>query len=103
MSGLRAAILSIGDELVFGETLDRNSAWLSERLASLGVATIEHPTVGDELAEIAEAYRSLAARGSLVISTGGLGPTVDDLTPEAMAITFLSAPPSSTPTTSSVV
>ena len=47
MSGLRAAILSIGDELVFGETLDRNSAWLSERLASLGVATIEHRTVGD--------------------------------------------------------
>ena len=92
MSGLRAAILSIGDELVFGETLDRNSAWLSERLASLGVATIEHRTVGDELAEIAEAYRSLAARGSLVISTGGLGPTVDDLTREAMAIAFDGAP-----------
>ena len=92
MSGLRAAILSIGDELVFGETLDRNSAWLSERLASLGVATIEHRTVGDELPEIADAYRSLAARASVVISTGGLGPTVDDLTREAMAIAFDGAP-----------
>ncbi len=92
MSMLRAAILSIGDELVFGQTLDRNSAWLSERLASIGIATIEHRTVGDDLGEIAEAYRSLAARATLVVSTGGLGPTVDDLTREAMAIAFDGSP-----------
>lgn len=92
MNGRQVAILAIGDELVFGQTLDRNSAWLSERLAAIGIATIEHRTVGDDLAEIAEAFRALAARASIVISTGGLGPTGDDLTREAMAIAFDGSP-----------
>lgn len=91
-AGTRAAILSIGDELIHGQTLDRNSAWLSERLASLGVSTIEHRTVADEVSAIAEAFSHLAKRASLVISTGGLGPTRDDLTREAMAIAFEGAP-----------
>ncbi len=90
--GRRAAILSIGDELVQGQTLDRNSAWLSERLISLGVSTIEHRTVADDVAAIAAAFSSLADRASIVISTGGLGPTLDDLTREAMAIAFDGSP-----------
>lgn len=92
MSDVRAAILSIGDELVLGQTLDRNAAWLSERLAAIGIATLEHRTVADDVAAIAEAYSSLAERASLVVSTGGLGPTRDDLTREAMAIAFEGAP-----------
>ncbi|MGA1400722.1 MAG: molybdopterin-binding protein, partial [Phycisphaerales bacterium] len=90
--GRRAAILSIGDELVQGQTLDRNSAWLSERLISLGVSTIEHRTVADDVAAIAAAFSSLAGRASIVISSGGLGPTPDDLTREAMAIAFDGSP-----------
>ncbi|MGA1708661.1 MAG: molybdopterin-binding protein, partial [Phycisphaerales bacterium] len=92
MSDVRAAILSIGDELVLGQTLDRNAAWLSERFAAIGIATLEHRTVADDVAAIAEAYSSLAERASLVVSTGGLGPTRDDLTREAMAIAFDGAP-----------
>ncbi|MGA1467212.1 MAG: molybdopterin-binding protein, partial [Phycisphaerales bacterium] len=88
MSDVRAAILSIGDELVLGQTLDRNAAWLSERLAAIGIATLEHRTVADDVAAIAEAYSSLAERASLVVSTGGLGPTPDDLNTEAIAAAF---------------
>jgi nicotinamide-nucleotide amidase len=79
------AILSIGDELVLGEKLDTNTMWLSALLADLGAPAIEHATVGDDRAQIAATIRRLASRAPLVIVTGGLGPTADDLTREALA------------------
>lgn len=79
------AILSIGDELVLGEKLDTNTMWLSASLADLGAPAIEHATVGDDRAGIASAIRRLAERAPLVIVTGGLGPTADDLTREGLA------------------
>lgn len=81
----RAAVLAIGDELLEGETLDRNSAWISERLAEIGVATGEHRTVGDDSGEIAAALAALRTRHEIVIATGGLGPTLDDCTREGLA------------------
>lgn len=81
----RAAILSIGDELVRGQTLDTNSRLLSARLMDLGIEPVAHETVGDDLAAMVEALRRLAARAPLVIATGGLGPTDDDLTRDALA------------------
>ncbi|TVQ33516.1 MAG: competence/damage-inducible protein A [Phycisphaeraceae bacterium] len=80
-----AAVLSIGDELILGQTLDTNSAWLSGRLTELGVRVVEHATVDDDCEAIAAAIRRLAARSRLVIVTGGLGPTIDDLTRRALA------------------
>lgn len=80
-----AAILSIGDELTLGQTLDTNSKWISEQLIARGVIAVEHVTVPDDLAAAAEAFARLAAKADLVISTGGLGPTADDLTREALA------------------
>lgn len=80
-----AAIISIGDELVLGQSLDTNSRWLSDRLAQLGITTVEHVTVGDDLGRTTEVFRRLAESASLVISTGGLGPTLDDLTRQALA------------------
>ncbi|MDX2147553.1 MAG: CinA family nicotinamide mononucleotide deamidase-related protein [Planctomycetota bacterium] len=80
-----AALLSIGDELTLGQTLDTNSKWLAARLLDLGVTPIEHATVPDELQAHADAYRRLARKADLVISSGGLGPTADDLTRQALA------------------
>ena len=80
-----AAILSIGDELTLGQKLDTNSQWLSRRLMDLGVQPVEHATVDDELDRIAGAITRLCASVDLVIVTGGLGPTSDDLTRAAVA------------------
>lgn len=80
-----AAILSIGDELVRGQTLDTNSRLLSSRLMKLGIEPVEHATVGDDLGAMVDAFQRLARRAPLVIATGGLGPTDDDLTRDALA------------------
>jgi len=80
-----AAILGIGDELVRGQTLDTNSKLLSERLMLAGIEPVEHVTVGDDLAALTDALRRLCVRAPLVVCTGGLGPTDDDLTRDALA------------------
>ncbi len=80
-----AAILSIGDELILGQKLDTNAEWLSGRLAALGVRPVEHVTLDDDVEQIALALARLGGRADLVVVTGGLGPTADDLTREALA------------------
>ncbi|HWA98412.1 MAG TPA: CinA family nicotinamide mononucleotide deamidase-related protein [Pirellulales bacterium] len=82
---MRAEVISIGDELTSGQRLDTNSQWLSQRLNDLGVAVIVHATVADELETSLEVFRAAAERADVVVSTGGLGPTADDLTREALA------------------
>jgi nicotinamide-nucleotide amidase len=81
----RAAILSVGDEIVLGQSLNTNSRWLSDRLVRAGVSVRAHTTVPDDLQLQAEALRSLALEHDLVVCTGGLGPTADDLTRGALA------------------
>ncbi len=81
---MHAAIVSIGDELALGQNLDTNSKWLASKLAELSIITIEHRTLPDDQAAIAAAVRELASRCDAVLMTGGLGPTADDLTREAM-------------------
>ena len=82
---MKAAILSIGDELALGQTVDTNSAHLAARLASLGIGTLFHHTVADDQPAIAEAIQLACDRCELVLISGGLGPTDDDLTREALA------------------
>jgi nicotinamide-nucleotide amidase len=82
---MKAAILSVGDELVLGQTVDSNSAWLSAKLAACGIMTVHHKTVADDLAAITRAIREAVKAAPLVILTGGLGPTEDDLTRQALA------------------
>ncbi len=77
---MNAAILSIGDELVLGEALDTNAPWLAGQLGAVGYRTTEHRTVGDDQAAIAAAIRELCASNDVLVITGGLGPTEDDLT-----------------------
>jgi nicotinamide-nucleotide amidase len=82
---MRAEIISIGDELTTGQRLDTNSQWLSQRLGELGIATWRHTTVGDNLDDNVAVFRAAADKADVVISTGGLGPTADDLTRESLA------------------
>ena len=82
---MRAEIISIGDELTSGQRVDTNSAWLSQRLGELGVAVAFHTTVADHLPDNVQAFRLASERADLLISTGGLGPTADDLTRQAVA------------------
>jgi nicotinamide-nucleotide amidase len=82
---MNTIMLSIGNELVLGQTVDTNSAWLSQRLASLGIDCIAHITVGDDQSAIAQAIGDAAHRCDLLLITGGLGPTKDDLTRQALA------------------
>lgn len=85
---LEAEVISVGDELTSGQRLDTNSQWLSQRLGEMGVQTTRHTTVGDNLGTNIDAFRQAAARARFVIISGGLGPTLDDLTREAMAEAF---------------
>lgn len=80
------AILAVGDELSLGEKLDTNSMWLADRLGAAGSLPVEHATVGDDLDRIASTIRRLAAQVPLLLVTGGLGPTPDDLTRDALAL-----------------
>jgi nicotinamide-nucleotide amidase len=82
---MRAEIISIGSELTSGQNLDTHSQWLSLRLAEIGVPVAFHTTVADDLSDNIAAFRLACDRADLVICTGGLGPTQDDLTREAMA------------------
>jgi nicotinamide-nucleotide amidase len=88
---MHAAILSIGDELTLGQTADTNSVWLAAQLMRHGWITVEHRTVADDRPAIAGAIEQLASRVNLLIITGGLGPTDDDLTREALADAFSSS------------
>ena len=75
-----AEIVTIGTEMLLGDLVDTNTAWISQRLAALGVSMYRHTTVGDNTDRIIGALRDAASRADLVVTTGGLGPTSDDLT-----------------------
>ncbi|MCA9259796.1 MAG: CinA family nicotinamide mononucleotide deamidase-related protein [Planctomycetales bacterium] len=82
---MRAEIMAIGDELTTGQRLDTNTQWLAERLCDCGIEPAFHTTIGDDLDDHVAALRTATDRADVVISTGGLGPTADDLTRQAMA------------------
>jgi nicotinamide-nucleotide amidase len=82
---VRAVILSIGAELVTGLRLDTHSADIARALTAIGIEVVRHETVDDGAAEIEAAMRAAVAEADLVVATGGLGPTLDDCTREALA------------------
>jgi len=82
---VKAEIVAIGTELVTGQTLDTNSAWLSRRLAAAGIVVRWHTTLADDVQENVAALRIACQRADLVLITGGLGPTQDDLTRQVLA------------------
>ncbi len=82
---MTVALLAIGTELSRGELVNTNSSWLARRLIALGLEPTEHVIVPDELDRVVQTLRDLSARHAFVVSTGGLGPTTDDLTALAVA------------------
>ncbi|WP_339732477.1 CinA family nicotinamide mononucleotide deamidase-related protein [uncultured Gimesia sp.] len=82
---MQAEIIALGSELTNGEKLDTNSQWLSTELAATGISTHFHTTIADHIDEIVDQLRLSSQRSDLVLITGGLGPTLDDLTRQAMA------------------
>ena len=83
---MRAEIVAVGTELLLGQIANTNARWMSERLAAIGVDVLHHDAVGDNLERIVETLRSAVARSDAVIVTGGLGPTQDDITRDAVAV-----------------
>lgn len=80
-----AEIVAVGSEMLLGELVDTNSAWISRQLAALGVSIFRHTTVGDNRYRVVAALEEATSRSDLVLTTGGLGPTSDDLTNECLA------------------
>ena len=86
MTRVRAHLLTIGDELLSGDVVDRNKAWLGRRCRGLGVEVVRAVTVRDREAEIVSAMRAAAENAELCLVSGGLGPTTDDLTAACAAV-----------------
>lgn len=76
----KAIIITIGDELLMGQTIDTNSAWMAKQLQACGIAVIQRVAVGDDARMIREALDDAIPNCGLVLITGGLGPTADDIT-----------------------
>ena len=85
---MKAEILTIGDELLRGEIIDSNKSLLSERLLSLDIETHWHSSVRDDPPQMIDAFRRAVERADVVLVSGGLGPTRDDLTAEVLAESF---------------
>lgn len=85
MNGPRAEVVSIGTEILLGEIVDTNTATIARALRSVGVDLYRTTTVGDNVNRIARALREASARADVIIATGGLGPTVDDVTRAGVA------------------
>jgi nicotinamide-nucleotide amidase len=88
---VRAEIVAVGTELLLGQISNTNARWMSESLAAIGVDVLHHQVVGDNQERIVEAMRLASTRADVVIVTGGLGPTQDDITRDALGV-LLGAP-----------
>ncbi len=85
---MKAEIITIGDEILLGETIDTNSAYVSQKLSRLGIDVTYKTSVGDDIQTISEALATGLSRADLVVTTGGLGPTNDDITKKAIVKVF---------------
>ncbi|TMN23634.1 competence/damage-inducible protein A [Lentibacillus cibarius] len=83
MTNIRAEIVAVGTELLLGQIADTNAQWISQRLAAIGINVHHHAVVGDNLQRVEEQFKLSNERSDVIIVTGGLGPTEDDLTREA--------------------
>ncbi len=99
---MRAEIITIGDELLIGQVVNTNAAFLGRELSSLGIPMVRETTVGDDLKSILSAFRSAWRASDVVIVTGGLGPTHDDISKAAVAKFFRAKMALDTPTLKAV-
>ncbi len=88
MHKTKAEILTIGDEILYGHILDTNSQWISTELDNIGIKVVRKTTIGDKREELLSAFHDAEQRADVVLITGGLGPTNDDLTKPCLAEYF---------------
>ncbi len=88
MEKVLAEVITIGDELLFGQTLDTNTQWIGTQLSNVGISIIRRTTVGDLREEILKSLREASQRADIILITGGLGPTKDDITKQTLAAYF---------------
>ena len=82
---MRAEIIGVGTEILLGQITNSNAQWISKRLAEIGVDVVNHQAVGDNVERIADAFLLALSRADVVIATGGLGPTQDDVTRQGLS------------------
>lgn len=82
---MKAEIIATGTELLLGQTVNTNARFLSEKLAQMGIDVYWHTVVGDNAVRLEAALRLALSRSDIIITSGGLGPTMDDLTKETVA------------------
>ena len=85
---VKAEIITIGDEILYGQTTDTNSQWISAELDNIGVKTVRKTTIGDIEEDILKSFQEAEERADIILITGGLGPTQDDLTKPLLARYF---------------
>src|SRR6201992_1748563 len=85
---IKAELLTIGDEILYGQIVDTNSQWMSVELGNIGVKVVRKTSIGDEENEIINALAEAEKRADIILITGGLGPTSDDLTKPCLAKYF---------------
>lgn len=85
---IQVEIITIGDELLIGQVVDTNSAWMAQRLNQAGLDVVYKTTVGDDEKDILDAFERALARASIVLVTGGIGPTKDDITKKTLCRFF---------------
>lgn len=83
MKSFKSEIIAIGTELLLGQVVNTNAKWMSEQLATNGIDTYYHTVVGDNLMRVVDTFKQAQSRSNLIIVSGGLGPTEDDMTREA--------------------
>lgn len=88
MKKVLAEVITIGDEILYGQTLDTNTQWIGERLSEIGISIIRKVSVGDLREEILKSLAEASQRADIILITGGLGPTKDDITKQTLAEYF---------------
>src|SRR5438132_8117735 len=85
---MRAEVVGVGTEILLGQICNNNAQWISQRLAEIGIDMAHHQAVGDNLERIADVFALALSRADVLIVTGGLGPTQDDITREGLTRAF---------------
>jgi nicotinamide-nucleotide amidase len=80
-----AEIISIGDELLIGQVINTNASWMAEQLNLIGIPVVQATTIGDDALTIKKTIRESFERADIVLITGGLGPTKDDITKKTLS------------------
>ena len=85
---VRAEVITIGDEILFGQITDTNTAWIGTELTNIGIRVVRKSSVGDQADAILQVLHEAHQRADIIIITGGLGPTKDDITKKTLCTYF---------------